>query len=500
MKYSVILAILLALTSFEVFSQKPEWIDFNQRKNIFPDDKYLVGYCTSVRNNEESEEEQLKTLLAYAKSDIVENISVSIVSASQLITSETNRSIAQNYSQLILSDAKAELSGLQTEIWRDKKELFVLAYVNRSELIEYYKVKLSNLQSAIEKGIDDAEQFVNKGNKDQALDLFYNCSRELIEVKQAATVLLGLQKKQFDVRITEFESKIRSGIESILNYTAKNPDEAALVISETLINQLTKFNKEIKVATPTYQETRFASPFSAYFQKTLENKLSARGLSIGANQSTNNECILNGTYWKENEKIRFICILSEIKTGKVFATAEAGIPISWFDDNKISFLPENFEESYARLKAFNASEIVNGGLHLELWTNKVEESPVFYENDTLKLYIRVNQQCYLRFIYYMADNTKILLMNDYYIGTDKVNKVVQIPESFICSEPFGNETLVLNAQTEPFLKLNTHQENGYTIIDEKTEEIVTKSRGFKKADGQFLKAEKRLGVTTIKEL
>jgi hypothetical protein len=494
MKSNLIIAILITISSLEVFPQTPEWIDFNQRKTKFPDDQFLVGYYSAARIKGITEEAQLKTLLEYAKADIIENISVSIVSASQLITSETNKSLKENYSQQIYSDAKAEFSGLQTETWKDKKELFVLAYVNHSELIEYYRIKLSNLQSSIEKGIDDAVQFADKGNKDQALDLYYNCSKELIEAKQAASVLLGLQKKQFDVRIPEFESKIRSGIESILNINSENPDEAALVISETLINQIKNFNLEIKIATPTYQDTRFASPFSAYFLKTLENKLSNRGLRIGTNQS----CILNGTYWKENEKIRFNFVLSEIKTGKVLATSEASIPISWFDINRVSYLPDNFEESYARLKAFSADEIINGGLHLELWTNKVDESPVFYENDTLKLYIRVNQECYLRFIYYMADNTKVLLMNDYYIGTNKVNKVVQIPESFICSEPFGNETLVLNAQTEPFLKISTHQENGYTIIDEKIDEIVTKSRGFKKADGQFLKAEKRLGVTTLK--
>ena len=89
-------------------------------------------------------------------------------------------------------------------------------------------------------------------------------------------------------------------------------------------------------------------------------------------------------------------------------------------------------------------------------------------------------------------------MDDYYIGSDKVNKVVQIPESFICAEPFGIESLVLNGQTSPFEKLSTTKRDGYIFIENEVKEIVAQSRGFKRVSNETLNGEKRLIINTVK--
>ena len=141
--------------------------------------------------------------------------------------------------------------------------------------------------------------------------------------------------------------------------------------------------------------------------------------------------------------------------------------------------------------------IVGGGLNLDLWTNKGADNLLYHGNDTLKLYTRSNHECYLRFVYYMADGSKVLLMNDYYIGSDQVNKVVQIPENFICAEPFGIESLVLNGQTTPFPKLSTTKRDGYIFIDNEVKDIVSQSRGFKRLNNEMLNGEKRLIINTL---
>lgn len=88
-------------------------------------------------------------------------------------------------------------------------------------------------------------------------------------------------------------------------------------------------------------------------------------------------------------------------------------------------------------------------------------------------------------------------MNDYYINSENINKVVQIPEAFICAEPFGKELLVLNGQTSPFPPLKTSTSFGYTFIEDDVISIVAQSRGFKRVNNQTLNGEKRLIINTI---
>jgi hypothetical protein len=79
-----------------------------------------------------------------------------------------------------------------------------------------------------------------------------------------------------------------------------------------------------------------------------------------------------------------------------------------------------------------------------------------------------------------------------------VNKVYQLPDEFICAEPFGAELLQVNAQTEKFEPLVTKMQYGYNFITDDIGEIIKKNRGFKKLDNdKVLKAENRMIITTM---
>jgi len=186
-------------------------------------------------------------------------------------------------------------------------------------------------------------------------------------------------------------------------------------------------------------------------------------------------------------------------TGKTLASAENRIPNSWLTANNLTFKPENFEDAMLRQKVMTKDEIIGGGLLLNVWTNKGDENLMFTEGDTLRISVRVNHECYLRFLYYFTDGTKTLLEDNYYIPGDQVNKVVTIPEKFTCAAPFGAETLQIVAQNEKFKPLQWKESDGYKIILENTESIVSAMRGFKKDSDQKLFAEKRLTITTIKK-
>ena len=182
------------------------------------------------------------------------------------------------------------------------------------------------------------------------------------------------------------------------------------------------------------------------------------------------------------------------------ASAEAILPISWLEANSIGYLPENFENAYSRMKVFQTNEIVKGDLNIEVWTNKGDDNLIFVEGERLKFYVRANKECYLRFVYHLADNQSVLLLDSYYIPSNMANKVVELPDEFECTEPFGVETLQVNAQTKPFEKLKTRDQYGYKFIEEPLNEVILSTRGFKKVEPETIdRAEKRIIFTTLKK-
>ena len=208
--------------------------------------------------------------------------------------------------------------------------------------------------------------------------------------------------------------------------------------------------------------------------------------------------VLTGTFWKETNEVKLIATLKDLN-GKIVATAEAFIPNSYFETNKINYLPENFEQAYSKMRAFGLNEMIKGDLNVEIWTNKGDDNLLYTEGEKLKFFVRTNKECYLRFIYHLADGQSVLLLDNYYIAENMTNKVVEIPFEFECSEPYGVETLQANAQTVEFPKLATTKTDGYDFINDNLNEVLLNTRGFKKVvSNDVQKAEKRLIFTTMK--
>jgi len=315
------------------------------------------------------------------------------------------------------------------------------------------------------------------------------------------SIVQALTKQAQQADLLQLSTQVRRGLEDVSHITAINSTEAADILADAIAAKLKGQNIKLQVLPFTYQDSKMAGVFSSTLLASIKQKISDKGISII--ETSNNEgkvfadALLTGVYWVENNQLRIIGTVKG-KDGAILAGAEALLAKEWFTTNNITWLPEKFEEAGTRLKIFKEGEIIGGGLNLDLWTNKGNESLLYHENDTLKLYVRCNHECYLRFIYYMADGSKVLLMNDYYINSEQINKVVQIPETFVCAAPFGCESLVLNGQTSAFPNLETKTIDGYTFITNEQKAIVTQTRGFKPANNQMLNGEKRLIINTVK--
>ena len=62
--------------------------------------------------------------------------------------------------------------------------------------------------------------------------------------------------------------------------------------------------------------------------------------------------------------------------------------------------------------------------------------------------MRVNRPAYVRLVYILANGSKVVLEQAYFIDASKVNQAVEYPDKFEVSAPFGVERLYAVAFTE----------------------------------------------------
>jgi serine/threonine protein kinase len=129
-------------------------------------------------------------------------------------------------------------------------------------------------------------------------------------------------------------------------------------------------------------------------------------------------------------------------------------------------------------------------LTFELWTNKGTEGLNYAEGDRMTVFVQTNRPAYVRVVYRFADGTRTLLTDN--VRIDAVDRPVEIG-TFTCAPPFGSETLLAFAQTEPFTPVETVTVNDYQILKEDLETFAAQTRGFKQNAQQ---AERRLEIVT----
>lgn len=491
------------------FSQSPDWIHSNKRNAKYPKANYLVGFASYKNQNKLSQEDFLEKMKSYAQTELVQSVQIHIESASVSSTREENENFSQLFMMSSVATSGMTIAGLEFETWYDKKSNtgYALAYAKRENTRSYYASELKKTETAIVQKLEQANALI--GQNANKLKLLNSTFIEFRNAEQAQSILYALSPgiHEDDLllgKFKELKTKIENLKTSLEKTTAEDLNEAASLLAIGLKSQLSNDIKQVRLIHLSYQDTKMGSTFSRRFSTSLEQKLSSEtGLAVLTDVYEPSQAaklnLLSGTYWEEGNNLRIILVLKDIAANKTLASAEAKLSKNWLNENKISYTPENFRQAFINMKAFKTNEVAGGGLQAEIWTNKGDQNLIFSEGDKMKLFVRVNHECYIRVVYHLADGSRVLLVDNYYVGSDKINAVYELPYEFECSEPFGAETLQLNAQTTPFDKLNVTHEYGYDFITETLNDILTNSRGFKKVTDNVLKAEKRVVITTMKE-
>jgi len=154
--------------------------------------------------------------------------------------------------------------------------------------------------------------------------------------------------------------------------------------------------------------------------------------------------------------------------------------IGW-DKIKPKDLDKALQDKLALYKSIQS----DNALKVDLMTEKMSDGPVvYYFDDEPQLLVKTNKACYVRLIYIFSDGLKTLLVDNYYISTDKTNQWVKLPFDFIVCEPAGIEQMLLQASTEKmpdlYVKRVPIDENSHiNVIETELAEQIAKTRGIK---------------------
>lgn len=497
----------LFISFLSASAEEPEWVSRSGKSPAFPETQFLTGYGAASAGSGISKEQAEQSALENARKNLIEKISISITSVTTAKTEEAGDKYSSFFNSAVQSASNLDIQGLGSERYYNNNIAYAFVYVKREALQSTYQQKINSLKNELESKLKIAKSLETQNKATPALNEYLSCMPVVRRLEEAQTIfafvklsntLTELEKSASANEITS--ASIREAISKLTQKPITSIDDLAWYLAFQLKEQVERKNQAapaIFVTPLFFQDTKMGSSFSRYFNQVLEQKIgeAAQWNVVQANAPM----ILTGSYWEQPEKIKFIVTVRTVNEGKILASAEASVDAKVIASTGKNLKPENIQSALLDQKIFAQGESAGGGLSLEAWTNKQTQGNLFTENERMTVTVRVNMPCYLRFIYHMADGSRILLLNEYFIDQSKVNLAYQIPTEFECSPPFGSEVLQIFARTEKFEPVATKSIDGYDYLAEDLQKFVVKTRGMKQVKPNTMQAETRITITTMKE-
>ena len=509
-KLNYLVWLLIFVPTFLSAGSKPDWVKQNFRKANFPAGSYVVGFSGQENYNEVKPEALLRTLVSSAKVYLSESIQVSIRSKTVKSVVAVDNDFEDYFKQITSSFSNVKLSNLSVKTYYDKRKKmgYAFVYAKKKDLQNYYqkqiKIKLEKIKYFIKEGKQSSS------NKQKALKSYMNCQPLFRQIEEAQSLIILFSshanvKQLIDYeQINTYKLQVNQAIESLYQKAQYTLDDVCFFMASSLKTQAQGKIQQVELRNFTYQDSKMGSAFSRRFIHVFEQNLVKNQISITHPSQNNSRSFIvassyyvSGTYWKEDDKIKIIANLHEKNSGKTISSVEGKLPLEWAERNNIEYLPPNYDNAYSNLEIFNQDELVSGNLRLEVSTNLGSDNVIYTERDTMKFYIRTSRECYVRFIYHLADGSKVLMLNSLYIDRSKINKVYELPYKFTVAAPFGIETLQVIAQTEEFKPLSITKKYGYKFINGNLQDILANVRGFTPVSEEQAISEKRLIITTL---
>ena len=466
----------------------PAWASSYGVETPYPDMTHLTGFGMANANGNSGE--ALDNARNQAAASLVKKVRVNVTSQINSEITEVNNDVNDRLSVVNRSVSTLQLDGIQYKVADANGVFYALAFVRRSDVAKRYERELEQLQARIEEGIATAEGYENQGNSTAAIQEYlqvrpqignYLESFAVMKVAEGRGGAIFSESSDAQLRnpkeMARLDSRIAKKINALFDRPISNMDDAFELMARQFQIQGVS-GSSFKVNDFNWQESNFSSEFGAFAARKLNTQL-RMNLPEG-----DGELIIRSMYWDEDANIRVISLVQDTK-GNEIGSGEVIFPKSSIPSS-YEIRPRNAEQALMDQKVMSEEGLTDGGISVEAWTNKGtdDDNLVFRPNDELQMYFRVNQPAHLRLTYILSDGTKILLIDDFYIGLDKVNQVVKAPFVFSPSPPFGVERMIITAYSKKPPSIATtsktiDSEVYDNVIRDGLKEMMVKTRGIK---------------------
>ncbi|MBB6479821.1 DUF4384 domain-containing protein [Spirochaeta isovalerica] len=500
--------LILILISIHLYAE-PGWVRSMGTSTPYSSDRYLTGFAMYNRYSSDAVAKAKESALA----DLSGKIETKVNSVMTLSEEDGSGGYSSDLTILSRNSVQVTVSGVDYLVYDDSSQTYALAYVSIEDLSSSYVQKADLALGKALSAYDRAEELIGSGKNVQALESLYDAQKELILLSEQESLYLSVNPRRsrdsfqrlLSAYDTDQESFVRT-LEDDVNRRIQELDDLDLRNYQAAMDKIALILKRqdlnagnISVPPSTFETSSFSSEFGRYAASGLEGSL------IGSLSRSNAKTIYRSNYWMEGNMIRFR-VLAVDERGNKLGQASVRFPYS-ADLRSYDLKPQNFEEAMVALKEFSVGALTDGGINVDVWTNKGRDSDslVFEDGETLQLYLRVNQPSFLRITYRLATGEMVLLERSFYIGMDQVNRAVALPYEFEVQGPFGVEQMIVTAFSKEPPTPNTIVDfidgEEYEVFST-MEAVVAQTRGLRKkqtgAEDEVRVGEAILNLTTMR--
>jgi len=346
----LIIFLFLCFYGVVAMSQTPAWVNPSQRSSMFPSGSFLMAF-KSESCDEEDSEQVLKKIVKLAKSDLVEQIRVTVKSSSTVRLENENSASDEYFRQDGSVNAEASLTGLTTDTYYDRKkqEAYAIAYLDIAGLISSCKAEIADYAAKVESKLRLGDEMAQKDDLEAAMRAYGDCYALISRMEKNAALLATVGKENDGSGIPELELRVRKGMSQLKQLRPLTLDEASLFIAEDLRQQIRTRDVDgfLFLGGFTYADTRQMAPLSSRLKVSLEQKMTSLNFNIKDEATAREELkeegtnvfMLSGTFWEEGGEIKILTHIRRVIDGKNMAASEARISREWLEKNNISWLP-----------------------------------------------------------------------------------------------------------------------------------------------------------------
>lgn len=455
--------------------------------------EYLSGFSTV----EKDQDDALEIARLQALDDLVRKVRVSVRSESVVQSKDDGARSSSSYTSLTRNSSELEVSEPDFLIDEDNERYYALAHVEVSALAASYSQTLEDGFSQFQRTKDRLEEQIEGGRLSAAESTLSEAHTLLEQLQMDHGVLRALHRigrqaireeltgsfEQFGDRInTELAAlgELRGAVEQ---FSPETYEELVEYLATSIAPEEYELSAELPLR---YRNSDFSSEFGYRLAHSVADRVRALGPDPDGEAEALNG-VLEGTYWvdEEAEELEISLRVRRPETGKLLTGERIVVPMTVAGENNI--VPDNAGGAMQNQYMLIGDATVEGNISVEAWTNKGrdQETLVFEQGEEVQFYFRVNQPAFLRITYELASGDLVLLEPSFYIGTDRVNRVVELPYAFVAVPPFGVERLIVTAYSEEpppaDTVIRTIDGQQYEVFSE-AEDVVARTRGLARQD------------------